>query len=460
MPDLCAHPGAISEAAGGADRLVLGVCSGEYQLGRLQAEARRLTIDPLGMELVRLEDADGDPGRLELLVAAATARAEAFGGSQPQHAKIAFPREVSRRHLADALRPEYRAAPGVLRQRCVADTGCRACVDACPRQAYRWVDGRVEYDRAVCEPCGICVTACPAGAITNPAITPAQLAAELGVLLDGTLGPAGPRGVAYLCARGDASVADPGWFPVRVPCAAMITAPWLLAPLLLGAGAVAISPCSASGCPLGLDPIVEETARYADALLGELGAAGRLRSGPDGPVPEPWARVPLSDPFGTARAASLLTGLAAAAGAPLPAIEHPRSPVGVVTVDQAACTLCGMCAATCPTGALTFDASDLIAELGFDARSCTGCRQCVPRCPEVAAGAIAVDRRIDSGALAAGRRTLYSSGSAHCTSCGGPIASTRLLDRLQARLGPEHAGVYAAIATRCTSCRRQPAAGN
>ncbi len=456
VPDLCAHPGAIAEAAGGAGRLVLGVCCSDYSLARMQAEARRMGIDPLGMELVRLEDAAGDPERLSLLTAAAVARARAFAGSEPHHAKIAFPREVSRRNLVRALRPEYLAAPHVAPDACAADVGCRACVDACPRRAYRWADGRIEYDRAVCEPCGICVTTCPAGAITNPAVTPAQLEAQLAALLEPASGAAGPRGIAYLCSRGDVSVAAPGWYGVRVPCTSMVTTTWLLAPLLLGAGAVALVTCAASGCPLGLDTVSDGAAGLAVELLDGLGAAERIRLRPDEPVPEPWDPVPLEDPFGPVGGAAVLVALASASDMPLPAVDHERAPVGVVTVDPAACTLCGMCALTCPTGALSFEQGEASTELRFDAVRCTGCGQCVPRCPERAAGAIAMDRRVDPGALAAGRTTLARSGAARCESCGEPIASERLLGELRARLGPQHATVFAAISARCVRCRRVP----
>ncbi len=456
VPDLCAHPGDIADAAGGADRLVLGVCSGEYSLGRLQAEARRLGIDPLGTELVVLEDAAGDPGRVALLVAAAAARAGAFAGSDPANAKISFPREMSRRDVMGALRPEYVAAPAIAPDRCAAGAGCRACVDACPRQAYRWAGGRVAYDRAACEPCGVCVTTCPAGAITNPAITPAQLEAQLRTLLDPAIGPAGPRGIAFACARGDAAVAAPGWYGVRVPCTAMATAGWLLAPLLLGAGAVAVLPCSGSGCPLGLDPVARATLGFATELLGNLGAAARARAVPGGPVPKPWEPVPLDDPFGPLGGAAVLTALAAASGRPPPALAHARSPVGMVTIDPSTCTLCGMCAATCPTGALGYEAGGRDAELSFDAARCTGCGQCVPRCPELRTGAIALERRVDPAALAAGRVTAVRSSAIRCAACGGLVAAAPLLDRLRERLGPEHEATYQAVAARCPRCRQLP----
>ncbi len=457
VPDLCAHPGDIAEAAGGADRLVLGMCAGEYSLGRIQAEARRHGIDALGVELIQLEDAGADPGRLAVLVAAGVARARAFTGSDPGHAKVAFPREVSRRNLVGALRPEYRSAPRIAADLCAAGAGCRACVGACPRHAYRWAGGRVEFDRAACEPCGVCVTTCPAGAITNPAMTPAQLEAQLWALLDPRTAPGEARGIAYLCARGDRAVSASGWYPVRVPCTAMVTATWLLAPLLLGAGSVALLPCAASGCPLGLDDISLATLDFAGELVRGLGVAGRLATAPGEPVPEPWTPVPVDDPFGPVGGAAVLAGLTTAAAATLPTLDHERSPVGVVAIDPSACTLCGACAAACPTGALELTIEDVAAELSFGAARCTGCGQCVPRCPELRAGAIGLHRRVDAGALATGRTSVLRGPVVRCASCGGPVASGPLLDLLRDRLGPQHRATFGAISSRCTSCRRLPA---
>jgi ferredoxin len=48
-------------------------------------------------------------------------------------------------------------------------------------------------------------------------------------------------------------------------------------------------------------------------------------------------------------------------------------------VDRRKCTLCGVCADVCPTGAITLD--DAVA---VDLRKCTGCGVCVEHCPQQA----------------------------------------------------------------------------
>lgn len=456
VPDLCAHPGALAEASAGADRLVVGVCRGEYSRSRLQSEARRAGIDPLGMELVDLVEGAGDVERLAVLVTAAVARAAAFPGSEPRHAKLAMPHELSRRDLLRAFAPEYLAAPSIDGERCTAGTGCRACAEACPRQALRWVDGRIEYDRTACEPCGQCVTACPAGAVVNPAVTPAQVTAVVSKLLDTSVGPAGPRAIAFTCARGTVGVDAPRWYPVRVPCTAMVTGAWVLAPLLMGAGAVAVQACSAAGCPLGLDDRARSTVDFAAGLLVRLGDGhGRVRAQPEGAVPVGWPTVPISDPFGPLGGAEVLLALAAIMGTELPSVTHRRAPVGIARVDPGPCTRCAMCAAACPSGALAFERFDGVASLTFDAGRCTGCGQCVPRCPEVRAGALAVERRVDGAALAAGPVVAATDAVVRCAGCGRPVAGRRLLDRVQHRLGPEHAGLADVIGRYCVECRHR-----
>jgi len=44
-------------------------------------------------------------------------------------------------------------------------TGCAACVQACPQQAIRLVDGRAQISAERCVACGVCAEVCPQGAI-------------------------------------------------------------------------------------------------------------------------------------------------------------------------------------------------------------------------------------------------------------------------------------------------------
>lgn len=45
-------------------------------------------------------------------------------------------------------------------------TGCEDCVDECPSEAIKMVDGKAEVDADSCVDCGACVDACPVEAIS------------------------------------------------------------------------------------------------------------------------------------------------------------------------------------------------------------------------------------------------------------------------------------------------------
>ena len=45
-------------------------------------------------------------------------------------------------------------------------TGCESCVDECPSEAIKMVDGKAVVDEGACVDCGVCVDGCPAEAIS------------------------------------------------------------------------------------------------------------------------------------------------------------------------------------------------------------------------------------------------------------------------------------------------------
>jgi len=44
--------------------------------------------------------------------------------------------------------------------------GCETCVEECPSEAIKMVDGIAKVDSELCVDCGVCVDACPEGAIS------------------------------------------------------------------------------------------------------------------------------------------------------------------------------------------------------------------------------------------------------------------------------------------------------
>lgn len=468
LPELCRRPDGLAAALAetGAARAVLGLCGPIDAAGATQAELRRAGLDPLGCEVCVLGrmDRPASPERLRLLLAAAVARARAFAGSKPEHARLRLSARLSRRSLFQFAIREYQPVPAVRSLRCAAGQGCTLCAAACPQGAIRVLAGRAVVDSTLCKPCGLCVAVCPRGAIVDPTVTPAQVAAEVSALLSRELTDLQPRAVLYVC-RHDRQPGDngesthPGWLPVQVPCVGMLPVGWLLAPLLLGAAAVGVVPCEEAGRN---DGGVAERVAYGRELLRQLG--GRpdwvgltpdVRRGPAAEGPGPAAAMPgrPADWFGPGGGSRVVLALARALRAPAGfSLVHAGSPVGLVEIHPDACTGCGRCALSCPAGALGFRQDDTGVEISFAAAACTACALCVAACPEEEQGAIHMLPRTEPDRIAAGREIAFRTGSLCCVACGRPIAPGPLLRRIAAQLGREHPATQV-VMRYCLRCR-------
>jgi ferredoxin len=452
MKGLCQEPGQLREPLEGSrvDRLVLGLHFDRYGLADLQTEARGLGLDALGLEIVHLDGHDLDRGKRR--IRAALARARAFGGSGPEHAKLISAQKVSRRGLFRLSLSEYVAAPAIDLTICASGIGCNACAEICPPDALTWANGRMEYDKGKCLPCGLCVTACPRGAVLNPAFTPAQVEVEVRTLLDTESGS--PTGIVFHCQYGSPPQLGEGWMPVALPCAGMATPPWLLAPLLMGASAVSVIPCPPE-CPAQQAWTIAGHVRYCRALLHELGTAEDLVSltaVSEPPSPSEIEAVDVDDPFGHDRGPAILDQLTRVFTTDRVWLEEPRSPLGLITIGEA-CTACGMCGESCPPGALAAEVHDDQFVLTFDHALCVACNQCLPRCPEIARGAIRLRKAMDTDLLRAGRRVLHEATILRCESCGAPISSVEMMDRIGELLGEEQAGLVPVLSRSCSDCR-------
>ncbi len=451
VPGLCQRPEAVGPSLAGmeGDRLVLGLCSEDYSLAEWQPEVRKAGLDPLGVEIVHLKEAS--PSKAKILLAAAVAKARAFAGSRPEHSKMYRSSKISRRSLFRLRWTEYRAVPSVDHAMCAAGSGCNLCAQACPQDALQWSEGRIEYDKSACEPCGICVTTCPREAIHHPVYAPAQVEAQVKALISGE---DGPRGIVYYCEHAlDPQTAE-GWMPVKLPCAGMATAGWLLAPLLMGTGAVGIQRCPVE-CPAGQAETVTEIAAFCREFLASIGAPESLVVlDPDLNQDPPPGRtlVRLEEPFALEAVPVILKSLARQFDVDEVTVPHERSPLGLVEIGGA-CTACGMCAEVCPTDALVCETGEEGVVLTFDAAKCVACGLCIPPCPERHRGAIKLVKTVDLGRLNQSRVVLHQEATPRCERCGAPIAPQAMLERVGDLLGDEYASLVPVLARYCSDCR-------
>lgn len=447
---LCTSPAQLASVGLEADRIVVILHEKRYDLAAVQKAMRSQGIDPLGAQILDLPAAS-DPLDVSLTVAGLQARASAYAGSQPENAKPVLPREVTRRGLLRLPQPVYLAAPVVEHDVCAAADGCRACVDVCPREAYRWHQGRIHFNKDACAPCGRCVSACPTEAISNPSVTPGMLEAQIDALL---VQSDTPVGVRFVCSRAERSERADGWHDVTVTCTGMVPGTWLITALLMGAAAVALPGCASSGCPLGLDGHSATAVDFARSALTTAGLeADRAVGQPaDRPGMPPIAQLRLDAPFTRAGDVATMLSLDDLAEERLE-FTHEGASQGIAAIDPQVCTLCAQCAQTCPTGAIAAVYNGSAVTLSFEARSCTNCEQCTIACPEIARDAITVSSTVDTGLLRSGRFPLNEGTVLICESCGKPIAPSPMMDRIGELLGDGFDDTMSYLTTRCLECR-------
>ncbi len=417
-------------------------CAEDLDKAHLERRLRSEGFDPLGVPLVLLTELDRrSPERIASRVASSGARSTEYVGSGPEHLKPVMPPTVSRRSFLTFRSPTYRSVPHP-DDSCAAGDGCRACVDVCPHKALEWSRGAIQSDRIACAGCGRCVSTCPTGAMVNPAWTPAQLQAEVA----GLIATASQSiGIRFGCARGARPEPASDWFELIVPCVGMLPPHWVIGPLLMGAGSVSVSAC-ACDMEVDADQRAGEAVAFARSWLDAAGIAAETRivDEPQEDLPATLGIVGARNPFADDGAAAV----AAALGEVL--IEGDRSPIGVVTIDEVACTGCEMCSTVCPTGALQAIPGDGVLGIDFDPSLCTACRQCTDRCPEE--DAIHLLPTVDSAELAAGQRNLIVLDLAQCVRCGGTVAPQAALARIASALGDD-AETLKQITSVCLDCR-------
>ncbi len=353
-------------------------------------------------------------------------------------------------------------------ERCVhslaACASCRACVDACPAQAWRAHADGLDFDDARCDGCGLCLPACPTAALALAgAAEPPRLRRDAD----------GHASVPLACQRAlptDAS--DPN----RLPCVHALGEAELLRWHAAGVRHLALHTADCRHCPRRpAQTLQQRLARVNGALLARGAVALSavraehhipVAAAPERAAPTLSGTQPSASRrrlFGLARRGPAAAGSAsatpptatAAPGAGRQQATQALAALGrgqvlwTVALTPARCDACGACARLCPTGAVTLQPVPTAAPngapnatssaappptaLAFDAARCIACGLCIDACEPGAWRAAAPTARppvVD----------IWQLTEIKCDGCGKPYR------RLQA-------GPHDADPARCPACR-------
>lgn len=368
--------------------------------------------------------------------------------------------------------------------------GCRACVDVCSAQAIR-SDARqqqIVVDPHLCVGCGACTTVCPSGALTYTYPRNPDQGLKLRTLLE-TYTQNGGRGAVLLLhsqQAGQQQVESLGRaaqlkqahgvpanvIPVSLWHTAGLGADLWLSAIAFGATQVAV---------LVTD---EEAPQYLEALRVQMDIAQRILNGlgyagqhlhvlqattpqaldvslqeiaaghpvaPDTPArfavaPEKRTTLGLALDHLVARAPQALPEVIDLPAGP----PGSGSPLGAITVNPDACTLCMSCVSACPANALKDNAQ--LPQLRFIEKNCVQCGLCEQTCPE---DAIQLVPRLLLSEQRKEAVVLHEAQPFHCVRCSKPFGTQKGVEIMLQRLGG-HAMFQGAALERlkmCGDCR-------
>ena len=140
--------------------------------------------------------------------------------------------------------------------------------------------------------------------------------------------------------------------------------------------------------------------------------------------------------------------------------KYPKAPSppapgyrGRVRIDPEKCVACGTCARVCPTGAIVLvsEGDEIRVEVLYG--KCTLCGECIESCPYEAMSMVEEFEHFSSDPQA--RVSEVSLKLKRCRLCGGPIASSKLMDEIVAKLEEEGLKEAVALLDLCPACREK-----
>lgn len=321
--------------------------------------------------------------------------------------------------------------------------GCSRCLDVCPTDALKPINGRIQIDPHLCQGFGSCASACPTGAIAYHQ-PDANTSGDYLFRLLKHYREAGGEAPQLLIAgenerewvEAELTRLPANWLPIWVEESASLGIESWFAALAYGASAVRIA--LGDDAPAGVRALVERELASAAVLLAGAGLAADRIALFDADAGEPVSGQPavalLDKPLKGDKRENLFAVFDALWQAnevrrePL-AVPH-GAPYGSVELKEADCTLCMGCVAVCPSRAL--HAVGHAPGLNFIEQDCIQCGMCEKACPEQA---IVLTPRLQP--VPEARRAVQSlkaEEAACCIRCAKPFAPASLIRRIQQKL--------------------------
>jgi len=484
VPGLARHPELLTGVvrAAGARRAVVVMPDFERPpLSELRTWGEAGGLSPLGVHAVALDilRAQRTPGERTAYAVRMVRAAESAldAGGMPHAARRPVGVALSRRGLLSGHATTWVPVVAADPLTCLGTSRCERCVQACPEDALRIEDGELGGPPLVnasgCTACSACLDVCPSGALSLDGHDPGTLACRLGATLQVDDGQAAPA-LVFACQSAVEPLHHlgergglPGWLALELTCLGGVGSAWYLAALAAGAPTVQVLPCARCRGGASLAEAVLFTRRLLEAM-GDTNAARRV-----GVLPESGSRLRRAVraaegliPMGSGQPGRIPHDSATATSAQVAAwavgtlesaltagVEHdtgsrprvvlgPGAPLGSVRAAEG-CTACGVCARTCPTGALTLASGSAVTELVLDPSACTGCGVCVQTCPE---NVLDVIPGVHLDLLAGGSLPIAAVPVTTCVDCGQGMPSLPAAARSRS--------LPAALVNRCPPCRQ------
>ncbi|WDF92524.1 4Fe-4S dicluster domain-containing protein [Aeromonas hydrophila] len=323
--------------------------------------------------------------------------------------------------------------------------GCSRCLDVCPTDALKPVNGRIQIDPHLCQGFGSCASACPTGAIAYHQ-PDANTSGDYLFRLLKHYREAGGNAPQLLIAgeserewvEAELTRLPANWLQVWVEESASLGIDSWFAALAYGASAVRIA--LGDDAPASVRALVERELASAAVLLAGAGlAADRIALfNPDVELDKPISGEPtlalLDKPLKGGKRENLFAAFDALwqanEGSREPLVVPHGAPYGSVELKEADCTLCMGCVAVCPSRAL--HAVGHAPGLNFIEQDCIQCGMCEKACPEQAIVLMPRLQPVPEARRAV--QSLKAEEAACCIRCAKPFAPASLIRRIQQKL--------------------------